>query len=305
MTWINDLGSGFGVPAGASTIAAAMYAACAAAEKAARPGALRDIGHFLKDRNWSASARPSAIVSRVFNATFGERHLSLKCAGRSVLATFVFVTAVVVTVYLETGKMRSFNRAFWFYLVFAGVPSDYLALLKTRILLKIVLAPILLLIIDVCASLIISSIVYLIVIVPVRTTGLADFLQTERYPDIISVFKDLIYLWNVLFHVERLEFFTPPIMFITTLLTSIWIVLIIFSSITLKMLSPTQRFVAWFFDVDHHPIKAIGIVSGALAIICSLLWVAGAALFPHSTTLSGVGRPAASARLGPHDRPSP
>jgi hypothetical protein len=117
------------------------------------------------------------------------------------------------------------------------------------------------------------------IIFPVRTTGLAVFLQTDRYPNAILVFKDLIYLWDVLLHGERFEFFTPPVMFISTLLTSIWIMLIIFSSLTLKMLSPAQRFVAWFFDVEHHPIKAIGIVAGALAIICSLLWVAGAALF--------------------------
>ena len=49
MPWINDLASSAGIPAGAATLAVAMYAACAAAEKAARPQALQDIGRTLKD----------------------------------------------------------------------------------------------------------------------------------------------------------------------------------------------------------------------------------------------------------------
>jgi hypothetical protein len=33
-----------------------------------------------------------------------------------------------------------------------------------------------------------------------------------------------------------------------------------------------QRFTAWFFDVDKHPVQAIGIVAGALVMIGSLIW---------------------------------
>jgi len=36
MSWVNDLASVAGIPAGAATLAVAMYAACAAAEDAAR-----------------------------------------------------------------------------------------------------------------------------------------------------------------------------------------------------------------------------------------------------------------------------
>lgn len=43
MAWVNDLASPAGIPAGAATVAVAMYAACTAAEKAARPEALQDI----------------------------------------------------------------------------------------------------------------------------------------------------------------------------------------------------------------------------------------------------------------------
>src|SRR5690348_2765663 len=90
MPWVNDLASGLGIPAGAATLAVVMYGACAAAERAARPEALNDIGRILKNPSWSRSLSPSAIIGRVFVWTFGERHLSWKCIHRSATATFLF-----------------------------------------------------------------------------------------------------------------------------------------------------------------------------------------------------------------------
>ena len=96
MSWVNDLASSLGIPAGAVTLALAVYAACAAAEKAARPEALKDIGRILNDRTWEQSVRPSAIVDRIFVWTFGERHFSWKCVSRSMIATFVILFCVGV-----------------------------------------------------------------------------------------------------------------------------------------------------------------------------------------------------------------
>src|ERR1700723_2711007 len=93
MSWVNDLASAAGIPAGAATLAVAMYAACAAAEKAARPEALKDIGQILKDPPWSRSVRQSAIIERIFVWTFGERHLSWRCVKRSAVATMIFLTS--------------------------------------------------------------------------------------------------------------------------------------------------------------------------------------------------------------------
>jgi hypothetical protein len=57
MSWVNDLAAGLRIPAGAATLAVAMYAACVAAEKVARPEALKDIGRILKNTSWERSAR--------------------------------------------------------------------------------------------------------------------------------------------------------------------------------------------------------------------------------------------------------
>src|SRR4029077_11732915 len=45
-----------------ATLAVAKYAACTAAEKAASPQALKDIGRILKDQGWERSVRPPAII---------------------------------------------------------------------------------------------------------------------------------------------------------------------------------------------------------------------------------------------------
>jgi len=58
----------------------------------------------------------------------------------------------------------------------------------------------------------------------------------------------------------------------STTFTSIWTFLILLSTTVIKLLAPLQRFTSWFFDVDKHPVKAIGVVSGALVMIGSLIW---------------------------------
>jgi hypothetical protein len=58
---------------------------------------------------------------------------------------------------------------------------------------------------------------------------------------------------------------------LTTALTSVWMLLILVSLVAIKLLAPLHRFTAWFFDVDKHPVQAIGIVAGALVMLGSLV----------------------------------
>ena len=60
--------------------------------------------------------------------------------------------------------------------------------------------------------------------------------------------------------------------FVSTLFTSIWTILILVSTSVLKLLAPIERFTTWFFDVEKHPVQAIGIVSAALVMTGSLMW---------------------------------
>jgi len=66
-------------------------------------------------------------------------------------------------------------------------------------------------------------------------------------------------------------------MFISTIFTSIWVTLILLSTVVLKIVVPTQRFVTWFFEIETRPLRAIGFVSGALMMIGSFTWSVGRA----------------------------
>src|SRR4051812_23563490 len=89
MAWHNDLVPIFG---SSVTIAVALYGACRAAEKDARSEALLEIGGLLRNRSWSQSWSPAALIEMVFHATFGDRQLSWRCIRRSFIATGVMFT---------------------------------------------------------------------------------------------------------------------------------------------------------------------------------------------------------------------
>jgi hypothetical protein len=268
MSWVNDLASTFGIAAGAATLAVAMYAACSSAEKAARPEALKDIGRLLQDSSWERSAQPSALIERVFVWAFGPRHLSWKCVRRSLAATIVFVGTFSLVLAMWSGVSGSVIWSLvsddpWYivleFVLVAALP-DYIALAKSRFLIKRATGRsqgryklLILIATDILASLVISGLSLaayeLIVRLPRGPTGAADY-------DVIFLAVILTYLTFAL----------------STLATSLWIILILLSTATIKLLSPLHRFAAWFFDIERHPVQAIGIVAGALVIVASLIW---------------------------------
>jgi hypothetical protein len=348
MAWVNDLASSAGIPAGAATLAVAMYAACTAAEKAARPEALKDIGRILQDPSWSRSVRPSAIIQRVFVWTFGERHLSWRCITRSVLASLLLIISLTLTYYAIFGVKFAFLYELvgtydyqksnvtesWFgstplsllqtYIVSLGAGlflmallPDYLSLAKTRLLIhrvgydRGILSTAMLVATDIALSAAVSSLLFLV------TSTLAAYLwQAMRsgydnppyvYPILFlisghyntpyTIFAEIMtiddphhfsprWLAYMIFSnmagpfVER---GTQPsfviVFFSSTLFTSVWTILILLSTTVLKLLAPVHRFTAWFFDVEKHPVQAIGIVAGALVMIGSLIWTVLRAVF--------------------------
>jgi hypothetical protein len=339
MSWVNDLASVLGIPAGAATLAVAMYAACAAAEKAARPEALKDIGQILKDPPWSRSVRQSAIIERIFVWTFGERHLSWRCVKRSAVATMIFLTSLTM-IYCAVWKadLEPFGslkdalgwthspttpesmpavggillRMFLGIALMACVP-DFLAVGKTRVLVKCARnrarfwVVYLLVVADIALSVLISficaSAIFILAYKAWKTfpgeasgqlfqsvtdaaIGGDDALDLvgaafadvagDQYP----INEDTPNLGFLVFHTMFAPLFDTsrttitflPIFLSSTLLTSTWTILILLSTAVVKLVAPIQRFATWFFDVEAHPVQAIGIVSGALVMIASLVW---------------------------------
>ena len=273
MSWVTDLASVSGLPAGAATIATAIYGACVAAQKAARPEALEEIGRFLRDPTWTASIWPSSLISRVFKGTFGERHLSAKCFTRSVIATSIFLCAIVIVQYERVGHgPEQSPRSFVWDIVFVGFLADYVALWKTRILLSWQIPALFLVPLDLGASLVISSLVFeLINWVYLFLFYGSDWADWEWGTDNLRiVVKSLPSLFGLWSH-QQSSYPLPAAMFLSTILTSVWTTSILVSSIALKVAAPVQKFAAWFLDVDKRPIEAIGIVAGALIMGSSAL----------------------------------
>jgi hypothetical protein len=276
MSWVNDLASGLGIPMGAATLAVAMYGACTAAEKAARPEALRDIGRVLNATSWSRSVRPSDIIERVFVWTFGDRQVSLRCIGATTLSTFIFSMLVSSIASVLGGNSPTYNfmirsiqtsiSIFVIMFVICGVLPDYVSLWKARLLLHRMSAvhrgafstPLTVLA-DISASIVISLIFLAIGLQAVRT--LTEFLPGKFHDEGVVVGP-----WVV-------ETFILAVTFVcSTLFTSLWTILISISVAVIKLLAPLQRFTAWFFNVEQRPLQAIGIVSGTLVIACAGLW---------------------------------
>jgi hypothetical protein len=274
MSWVSDLASAFGLPAGAATIAAAMYAACVAAEKVARREALIDISAVLKDPTLIGSVRPSAIIERVFNWTFGERHLSLKCITRSIFATIIFVFAIMLTLDLSI-HISAFTTS-WFYLpigeiiltmIFAFI-TDYLSLKKTRVIIQMMsfskhavfLVPM-----DILLSILISVFCFVVF----DCVDAAVIYHYHNLPSVVLYQLMLNLTWALSPSTLYYPLYVP--LFFSTLFTSVWTMLILVSTGVIKILSPLHRFVTWFFDIEKHPVQAIGIVAGALMIAGSLV----------------------------------
>ena len=249
MSWVNDLASISGIPAGAATLAVAMYAGCAAAEKAARPEALQDIGRVLKDPSWSRSVRPSAIIERVFVWTFGERHLSLRCIRQSVTATVIFVgvllSAFLVGWHIDLpGFLRNVENTpvFFAVIMVCGIALDYVALAKTRWLLRISAvhagrrAPVFLIATDVVISLLLAA--------------LAVILYSEFYFRYIREYSSMttVYAAEQPYLVNNIASHTMIVLLscqFSTLLTSVWLISVLGSTVVVKALAPVHRFTAW------------------------------------------------------------
>jgi hypothetical protein len=277
MSLINDLASVIG---SAATVAGVIYAACTAAEKAARPEALRDISRVIKDASWSSPVQPSAIIQRIFNLTFGERQLSWRCIFRSLQASALVYLVIALAIVLSGHRIDvSMSREsltmfvgssplsiVLFLLMFGTIP-DYIALAKTRLFLAIhrkyyhhLGLGIILLFTDIFVSLAISILPFTFLL---KAVGLGFFTFLVRF-----------YQYNIVTMWYSLSVVTPlPIMMSSTLFTSVRIILILVSTIVLKLLARVQRFTGRFFDVDRHPLLAIGSVAGVLVILGSCIRV--------------------------------
>ena len=62
---------------------------------------------------------------------------------------------------------------------------------------------------------------------------------------------------------------------LSTIMTSIWVALVLVSSSFLKLLTtlnPFSRLVRWMFDVETHPVRVLGLVAAGLVWVGSIVY---------------------------------
>ena len=281
MSWLNDLSQALGIPTGGAVVAVSIYYVAVAAEKEARKEAIQDIARVMKSSTWSLGTSPNALVSSVFKLTFGDAQLSWRCVQRSMLATVLFCFFFGVAAYVWTGLppiegryltgLTAFIPVAITFFVSSFVP-DYIALAKSRFLIQTIpsnvglLVGTLYVVLDMFLSILISSVFCV-------AASMAYLAVTVGHAPSVGVMVNAIASALLVFKNHPVAFPAFDIFLASTLMTSIWLFLILTSYCLLKILLPlkyVRDFVNWFFPIEQHPIRAIGIVVGSLVWLGSV-----------------------------------
>lgn len=306
MNWLEPISSSIGVGTGGAALALAIYAGSGALEADVRPEARRQIADFLKRPPLDQpSLHAAELVARLFDITFGERQWSFRCFRRSCLSSMVFVSSVLLVLYLKhrpdmVWPHDAHDRPYpvWAVLVADILPlllfsllPDYVSLAKARWILrrmarsKTLIAVILLIALDVVLSYAVSMTFYYGIVLPIQ--GLDELCATYRHYEgpvacgnphnpldflsmVVTISGDMVW-----FAIHSASTFPlgNVIAFafgVSTVLTSVWTVLVMVAIGLLRIamaLNTAFGVARWLFDVDRHPIKTLG------RFIAALVWL--------------------------------
>ncbi len=204
----------------------------------------------------------------MFDSIYGEKHWKFKCFFRSCISSIIFLSIIVSSLILNEGYnitnieivYETLPPALLIACVFNFIP-DFISLLETRHMLRLLLISnsIFIFLLVIVADIILTGSCFI---------GFLTLLNSLRHG--LNFYASWIELWNeeiitgklFLLEIKRLSPF-----FYTTFFTSIWLWLYIFSALIVKLtyyVGYPIRVVQYLFDVDQHPILALGTVSCAL-----------------------------------------
>jgi hypothetical protein len=285
--WINAFVTAVGLPAGAIALAIGMVRGAGALEKDASEAALKYIsGLLMKGSLVSFGKVGAAYIPMIFDRIFGKNPLSARFIFRSMLATVLFWALLLIL-----------KRADWNY-VFSDIVThniyivliplwyilDWVSLVKARFFLGWMAKgyPLILTfslcLVDIAISIILSAIFMFFVELG---SDFVDGLGFEYLRLDLRYAVRLDALW-VFFSIPQKDADLSAVVSLSTLMTSVWTVLIILSIFLTKLLVPVdelRRFAVWWFrDVERKPLTAIAKVSATLVIVSAgiikiLRWV--------------------------------
>lgn len=258
------------------------------------------------------------IVQSTFNRAFGERHVSRKCLGMSCLLSVLSIclTFVVSYLYNPSGFMLAFSAwdkgiavaaekvnnpvakqfirylfdvahghlpfaflAIW--LLWCLIP-DYLALLKTRIVIVVVANTkpgAWSLVSTILVDFVVGSWAFLTSFIVPQSILLVSYLGTHsviKVDSLDAIMIALIVISGLLFALEAtvvaatgMLYTSVPIgnIFWASMVPSMWLWVYVLSAVVTRGLmtsKPALRRLLYFLDVQQHPIRSLGVVAGAV-----------------------------------------
>jgi hypothetical protein len=221
--------------------------------------------------------------ARVFDRVFGEKHLSWQCFSRSALASLaalgVSILTSVITSRRETLLLVVELAVFWGYAIFMNILSDYVSLLKTRVILgKINNRRFIHTLAWLCFDILITGGIVILTLCVLFVISAPSFHQA-RLDEVITVpLAALMFLSDPLARAYRVLWVVPAFF------TSIWLWLYAGSGFLLKAVRRFDIGFQWFnrkFDIEEKPLSAIGLVAGALVALTYWGVVGGSWLVQH------------------------
>jgi hypothetical protein len=282
MGWLETISSILGAGAG-GVLAVAIYSGAVAIESEMRPEAKTQISALIRRTNF----RPSLdilvdVVRHIFEIVFGDKHFTIKCLCRSFLASYLFWTilAIVFMMKYTSYMVNSFGGmitsifdllVFLIIITLLSCIPDYISLYKGRIILRkmsrkpYVLNISILLVIDLSVSLFIAYASFVSIV-----------FWAAGKNSLYEVFDAMLDGLKILAGraPKREDDILVAIFNLTTLMTSLWTILIMIAAMVAKAvtgLTYIMRFVNWMFDVDAHPVRVLGLVAGGITWTGSLV----------------------------------
>lgn len=249
--------------------------------------------------NWDPSVPsnwPSTFAS-IFDRIFGEQHLTLKCVGRSSLASLAAVITFLLFFVAANGVEKFTAPLGWILILMLLVPNimaDYISLLETRIVIKwigrshSIIKSVGFLIGDLVATTLIFTLPWMYIMVssllldPGWSVGrtLDEFLF-QMLPEMVLSFP------------LREGASELGVYFYSTFFTSAWLWLFLFSGLLIKIASKIGgafKTGLSLLNVEEQPIRSLGFVG---------IGVVSSAFATFAVTQAATGRLFQSASSGP------
>lgn len=232
------------------------------------------------------------FIVALFEAIFGHKHWTFRCFVRSTIASFLFIIALNLIFYRKYPHIYDLyafsinwvgHLQFGVWIIVVGQTvvfilvscfPDYLSLYKARLILNAMTREPTLtkvfwfMCLDLLGSITLSIVAYICVqrfVEPSFAKTLVDVFTMvgSGLNTLIGRSEDQTALFNIVF-------------VLSTMMTSLWTILIIMAVIVLKAIrrpvNYMMRIVRWGFDVDSYPVRVIGLVSAAIVWVGTVVY---------------------------------